>query len=107
MADQKYAIIRSGCKQYRVSQGDIICVEMLPNEIGSKLEFKEVLLFNSGTACRVGAPIVQNCRVEAELLGEAKGPKVVIYKYKRRKNCRRKTGHRQHYHRVKITAIEG
>lgn len=103
---QKYAIIRTGSKQYRVEPGDVIEVELLKPE-NDAVEFREVLFLSDGSHGKIGAPLVENCVVKGELLGEAKGPKVIAFKYKRRKNYRRKIGHRQLYSRVKITAIEG
>ncbi len=101
-----YAIIKTGGKQYRVQQGDVIEVELLKNEEG-QVEFKEVLFFNDGSSVKIGVPVVENCLVKGELMGEIKGPKVIAFKYKRRKNYRRKVGHRQRYSRVKITEISG
>jgi large subunit ribosomal protein L21 len=106
-SENRYAIIKTGGKQYRVSQGDVIYVELLQAEQGSNFEFKEVLLLKEGSTSKVGVPFVPGCTVKAELLGEVRGPKVIAVKYKRRKNQRSKVGHRQNYHRVKITAIEG
>lgn len=108
MAETKsYAIIRTGGKQYRVSAGDIIDVEKLGLAEGERVEFSDILLVADGTTHRVGAPVVESCKVVGQLVGEVLGPKVEAYKYKRRTNYHRKVGHRQHYSRVKITAIEG
>lgn len=100
-----YAIIHTGGKQYRVEKGDVIEVELLKAESGA-VEFKEVLLFNDGKKAHVGTPHVAKCLVKGEVVGDTKGPKVVCFKYKRRKNYRRKVGHRQKYAVVKITDIE-
>lgn len=100
-----YAIIQTGGKQYRVEKGDQIEVELLGQESGA-VEFKEVLMFNDGKKAQIGTPHVAKCLVKGEVLGETKGPKVVSFKYKRRKNYRRKVGHRQKYAVVKITDIE-
>jgi large subunit ribosomal protein L21 len=100
-----YAIIQTGGKQYRVEKGDVIDVELLGVDNGSQVEFKDVLLVQDGTVTTVGAPTVEHFIVRGELLNEVKGPKVVAFKYKRRKNYRRKVGHRQRYARVKITEI--
>ncbi len=102
-----YAIIRSGGKQYRVKKGDIIDVDLLGLSAEEKaVEFRDVLFLNDGKENVVGAPCVENCLVMGELLGEAKGPKVISFKFKRRKDSRRKIGHRQRYSRVKITEIQ-
>jgi large subunit ribosomal protein L21 len=102
-----YAIIKTGGKQYRVAAGDIINVELLGVENDSQVQFKDVLFFHDGAQAKVGAPVIAGCVVNGEVLGESKGPKVVAFKYKRRKMYRRKVGHRQRYTRVKITGIVG
>ncbi len=98
-----YAIIETGGKQYRVQEGDELDVELLGQE-GSVL-FDKVLFYTDGSNAKVGVPHVSACKVHAEVLGLAKGPKVIAFKYKRRKNYRRTVGHRQKYSRVKITKI--
>lgn len=98
-----YAIIQNGSKQYRVEEGDEINVELLET-FSSDHTFSEVLFVQSDTPL-VGTPFVEGWNVQGEILGESKGPKTVSFKRKRRKNCRKKIGHRQHYTRVKITAI--
>lgn len=101
-----YAIIETGGKQYRVEENDIIDVERIPSVQGP-IEFKNVLFFNNGVQSKVGTPYVPESVVQGELLGEAKGKKEISFKYKQRKGVRRKVGHRQKYHRVKITKILG
>ena len=100
-----YAIIRTGGKQYRVEAGDVIDVELLGAEDGSVVEFDDVLFINDGNDPRLGDPVLKDFVVKAELLGQALGPKVVAYKYRRRKDSSTKKGHRQKYSRVKITEI--
>lgn len=100
-----YAIFQTGGKQYRVQKGDVIDVELISGEMGGQVEFKDVLLVNDGSVTHVGAPRVEHFIVHAEFMGEVKGPKVIAFKYKKRKNYRRKVGHRQRYARVKITDI--
>lgn len=100
-----YAIIQTGGKQYRVAKGDVIDVELLKEE-NSKVSFNEVMLYHNGKIAEVGAPTVKGCVVQAEVLGEEKGPKVIAFKYKRRKSSSTKIGHRQRYTRVKITEIK-
>jgi large subunit ribosomal protein L21 len=102
-----YAIIETGGKQYRVEQNDIIDVELLDAAEDGKVEFKNVLFVGNGTTVKVGAPYLPGCAVQAELVSQVKGPKVVAFKYKKRKRYRRKVGHRQSYLRVKITEIAG
>ena len=93
-----YAIIETGGKQYRVSVGDILDVELLGEE--SQVQFKKVLLLNDGTKVHLNQGVVH-----AERIGDAKGPKVIAYKYKKTENYRRTVGHRQKYTRVKIVSI--
>ena len=100
-----YAVIATGGKQYRVEQGETIEVEKLAVEPGANIEFGEVLLLADGESVKVGAPHVAGAKVTAEVIDEKKGPKLIIYKYRRRKGYRRKTGHRQTYTRLKITGI--
>lgn len=101
-----YAIIETGGKQYRVEKGDIIDVELLGQlDNGSKVEFKEVLFLYNGKNSIVGTPHIAKCHVSGEFLEQVKGPKVIAYKYKERKNVRKKIGHRQKYARVRITEI--
>ena len=102
-----YAIIKTGGKQYRVAEGDVIDVELLQSQPGESVEFSDVLFFHDGSAAKIGQPNVSGCTVMGELIEEALGPKIVSVKYKRRQNQRRKFGHRQHYHRVRITKIGG
>lgn len=102
-----YAIIETGGKQYRVEQNDIIDVELFDTAEDGKIEFKNVLFVGNGSEMKVGAPYLPSMAVKAELIGEVKGPKVIAFKYKKRKRYRRKVGHRQCYLRVKITEIAG
>ena len=101
-----YAIIQTGSKQYRIEEGSIIDVELLKDVKDGKVEFKEVLLLNDDKKVLVGAPLVEGCTISAEIVKEIKGPKVISFKYKRRKNYHRKRGHRQNYSQVKITKIK-
>ncbi len=99
-----YAIIETGGKQYRVEKGDVIDVELIDAQnAGDKVEFKNVLFLNTGNAVKIGSPHIAKSVVQAEFVQAARGPKVIAFKYKRRKPIRRKVGHRQHYSRVKIT----
>ncbi len=98
-----YAIIETGGKQYRVEEGTELDVELLHAE--GAVTFDKVVLFSDGTTTQIGKPSVPHCLVQGEVLGIAKGPKVIAFKYKRRKNYRRTVGHRQKYSRVKITKI--
>src|SRR6266446_6848238 len=98
-----YAIIETGGKQYRVEEGDVIDVELL--DANGTVKFDKVLLVHDGYAPIIGRPHLEKCAVHAEVIGLAKGPKVIAFKFKRCKNTRRTVGHRQKYSRVKITKI--
>lgn len=102
-----YAIIETGGKQYRVEQNDVIDIERVNPTNEGVVEFTNVLFVNNGIHPKIGAPYVADALVKAEFLGETKGPKEVSFKYKQRKGIRRKVGHRQKYHRVKIIEIVG
>lgn len=102
-----YAIIETGGKQYRVEKGDTIDIELLDIE-DNIVKLKNVLLVSEAGNIKIGAPYLADTVVQAELVKQnAKGPKVVAFKYKRRKPIRRKVGHRQRYTRIKITDIIG
>jgi large subunit ribosomal protein L21 len=100
-----YAVIRTGGKQYRVSPGDTIDVEKLPYEVGESLEFDEILLVANGSESEIGRPTVKGAKVKATVTRQARGRKVIIYKYRASKRYRRKKGHRQHYTRLRIDEI--
>jgi len=99
-----YAVIVSGGKQYRVSQGDVIYVEKLDREPESKVSF-DVLMLGSEDGVEVGTPLLVGAKVEGTVLSQVKGEKIIIYKYKSKKNYHRKAGHRQNYTKVEITAV--
>ncbi len=98
-----YAIIRTGGKQYKVEAGDEILVEKLEAEIGAEVSFEVLML--GGEKVVVGTPVVEGVKAKAEVLEHGKGKKVVVFKYKPKKNFRKKQGHRQPYTKVKINAI--
>ena len=100
-----YAIIATGGKQYTVAEGDIIRVEKLEAEEGKKFTFDQVLAINDG-ALKVGTPTVAGATVTATVLGNGRGKKVVVYKYKRKTGYHKKNGHRQAYTEVKIESIK-
>jgi large subunit ribosomal protein L21 len=102
-----YAVIETGGKQYRVSEGDKIRVEKLAAEEGSSIEITDVLLLGRDNGPVVGAPLVAGARVKANVLSHGKEDKVIIFKYRRKKNYRRFRGHRQQYTDLKIESIEG
>ena len=99
-----YAIIATGGKQYKVSEGDVIRVEKLGAEAGSTYTFDQVLVV-SGDEVKVGDPVVAGATVEASVIGDGKAKKIVVYKYKRKTGYHKKQGHRQTYTKVKIEKI--
>ncbi|MBL8980049.1 MAG: 50S ribosomal protein L21 [Gemmatimonadetes bacterium] len=101
-----YAIFRAAGKQFRAEKGMTLELPLMDVEPGSTLTFDEVLLASDGTTITAGAPLVKGAKVTAEVVGLAKGPKLYIFKFKRRKNYRRKTGHRQKYTAVRITDVK-
>ena len=102
-----YAVIKTGGKQYRVQKGDVINVEKitLPKANQKTVKFDEVLLLNDDKTTMIGAPTVKNAQVEAKILSAGKLDKVVIYKYKSKKDYRKKQGHRQPYMQLEITKV--
>ena len=101
-----YAVIKTGGKQYRVAADDVLTIEKLTGEPGDKIEFGEVLMVG-GDSVKIGAPLVSGALVKAEVVEQTRGPKVIAFKKRRRKNSRRKRGHRQDQTTVKITEIIG
>ncbi len=102
-----YAVIKTGGKQYRVQQGDVIFVEKIDAQADEAVTFDEVLLVSDGEASKIGTPVVEGAKVEGKVLSQVKSKKIVVYKYKSKKNERKKQGHRQPYTKVEITAING
>ena len=99
-----YAVIVSGGKQYRVSQGDVIYVEKLDQEVDSKVSF-DVLMLGSEEGVEIGTPTLAGAKVEGKVVAQVKGEKIIIFKYKSKKDYHRKAGHRQQYTKVEITSI--
>ena len=99
-----YAIIATGGKQYRVSEGDVIWIEKIEAEVDSTVSFDVLLMENEGDV-KVGTPVVEGVKVEGKVVGQIRGEKIIVFKYKAKKNYRRKQGHRQPYTKVEITKI--
>ena len=99
-----YAIIATGGKQYRVSEGDVIYIEKIDAQVDSTVSFDVLLMGNDGDV-KIGTPVVEGVKVEGKVVGQIRGEKIVVYKYKPKKNYRRKQGHRQPYTKVEITKI--
>ena len=102
-----YAVIKTGGKQYRVAKDDVLEIERLPGEAGTKIEFDHVLMVGAGASVKVGTPTVAGAKVTGELVEQSRGPKLIAFKKRRRKNSRRKKGHRQDLSTIKITSITG
>ena len=100
-----YAVIKTGGKQYRVQQGDVLRVELLDAEEGANVSFDQVLLVGSGEAVNVGAPIVAGATVSATVRRHGRADKIRIIKFRRRKHHKKQMGHRQHFTEVEITGI--
>ena len=101
-----YAVIKTGGKQYRVAADDVITIEKVAGDKGAKVEFAEVLMIG-GDKLKVGAPFISGAKVVGELVEHTRGPKVISFKKRRRKNSRRKRGHRQDLCTVRIKSIIG
>ena len=101
-----YAIIESCGRQYKVSEGDVVFFEKLEAEEGKKVTFSNVVLVSDDKKVEVGAPYVKGVKVEGKVVSHGKGKKILVYKYKAKKNYRRTQGHRQPYTRVEITKIK-
>ncbi len=105
--EKKYAVIKTGGKQYRVAQGDKLRVEKLAGAVGDAVTFGEVLLIGGadGAGLLIGRPLLPGAAVEAKITAQDREKKIIIFKFRRRKNYRRKTGHRQPFTAVEITGI--
>lgn len=101
-----YAIIESCGRQYKVAQGDVVFFEKLEGEVGGKITFDNVVLVSNDKTVEVGTPYVKGYKVEGKIVSHGKGKKIIVFKYKAKKNYRRKQGHRQPYTKVEITAIK-
>jgi len=100
------AVIRTGGKQYRVSEGDVLSVELLGGNPGDEVQFSEVLLVGGDTP-KIGKPLVAGATVKGQILNHDRGERLTVFKFKRRKRYKRRNGHRQHLTAVKITSIQG
>lgn len=102
-----YAVIKTGGKQYRVAEGDLVHVEKIEGEIGNLVELDEIVLIVNGDRVEVGKPHLQDSKVIGEIVEHSKGKKIVVFKSKRRKGYRKKQGHRQQHTVLKIKEIQG
>ena len=100
-----YAIVATGGKQYRVEPGALVTLERLPGEVGSTLDLDQVLMVSDGAQVKIGRPTVAGAKVVSEIVAHTRGEKIDVFKFKKRKKYRRKTGHRQEQTRVRIAQI--
>ena len=101
-----YAIIETCGKQYKVSEGEVVFFEKLDDEEGKKVKFDKVILVSNEGKVEVGTPYVKGAKVEGKVIAHGKAKKIIVFKYKAKKNYRRKQGHRQPYTKVEITSIK-
>jgi len=101
-----YAVIRTGGKQFRVAEGDVVRVATLAGNPGEKVNFGDVLLLG-GESVKIGTPLVAGAAVEGEIVEHGRGPKLIVFKFRKRKRSRRKAGHRQNFTAVRITGVKG
>jgi large subunit ribosomal protein L21 len=100
-----YAVIQTGGKQYRVAPGDTLTVEKLPGNVGDSVEFGEVLMLSKDGSLAVGKPVIQGAKVTGKIVSHGRGEKLVVYKFRRRKNYRLRNGHRQNYTSIQISDV--
>lgn len=100
-----HAVIKTGGKQYRVTKGQVLKVEKLEVPIGEAINFDQVLMLSDGSSVQIGQPYVKGAKVVAEVVGQGRGKKIEIIKFKRRKHHLKRQGHRQYYTQIKITDI--
>ncbi len=101
-----FAVIKTGGKQYKVQKDDKLLVEKLEGEEGAKITLDEVLMIADGKTSKIGEPLVKGAKVEATVVAQTRGPKITVFKKKRRQNYRRKKGHRQDLTMIQITNIK-
>lgn len=101
-----YAVIATGGKQYKVSEGETIRVEKIPGRVGDSVSFDRILMFSDGDSVRVGRPTLGDVAVTAHIVEQDKAKKIIVFKHKRRKRYRRKAGHRQQYTALRIASIQ-
>ena len=102
-----YAVVRTGGKQVRMQPGESVRIEKLAGSVGDTVELDDVLLVNGDGGLKVGRPVVEGAKVVGTIAAQGRGPKITVFKMKRRKGYRRKLGHRQDYTEIKVDRIEG
>ncbi len=101
-----YAVVRTGGKQYVVSEGDVMNVERLDGEVGEKIVLEDILLYSKEGDLKVGSPVVEGAKINGTIVEQGRGKKIIVFKMKRRKNYRKKQGHRQSFTGIKVDSIE-
>lgn len=101
-----YAVVKTGGKQYRVREGEVLQVEKIRGERGDQVDFNEVLMINDREKVKIGTPLLPQASVIGEIVCQGKAKKIIVFKQKRRKNYRRKSGHRQPYTEIRIKEIK-
>ena len=101
-----FAVLKTGGKQYKVAENDVLRIEKTEGEEGSKLKLTEILMVSDGKKTTIGSPLVKGAEVEAEIISQERDPKIIVFKKKRRQNYRRKKGHRQHVTVLRIKKIK-
>lgn len=101
----KYAIVEDGGKQYKAVEGQTIEVDLFPSQVDEQIDLERVLLISDGDSTTIGTPLITGAKVQATVVAQVKGPKIVVFRYKPKKRIRIKTGHRQHYTRLRIDSI--
>jgi len=102
-----YAVIATGGKQYRVTEGDVLRIEKIAGDVGDPVTLDQVLMIADGDQINVGRPVVANAAVNARIVEQGKAKKILVFKYKRRKGYRKKQGHRQPFTAIRIDTIAG
>ena len=102
-----YAVIKTGGKQYRVAAGEKIKVEQIPADVGAEITLDQVLMVGEGESVKIGTPIIAGAKVTATVIAHGRGPKVKIFKMRRRKHYQKHQGHRQNYTEIQISGIAG
>ncbi len=100
-----YAVLKSGGKQYKVEEGQVLRLEKLPGDVGSAIKFDQILMIGDGENIQIGQPLVDGASVEGHIVDQGRGKKIIVFKYKRRKRYRRKLGHRQQFTAIQIDSI--
>ena len=102
-----YAVIKTGGKQYRVAAGEKLKVEQIPADVGAEITLEQVLMVGEGESVKIGTPLITGAKVTATVISHGRGPKIKIFKMRRRKHYQKHQGHRQNYTEIQISGIAG